>query len=98
MTIDGGVRLLAGRPETEGRDFLPGLASVARLGSMRHVRVAPSGAIYWSLRDDNSINVLTPAGEVQRVIELADQPVDFVVEPGGTLLVAVASAILRVQQ
>lgn len=94
---DGGARLLAGRPEDEGRDFLPGLAGVARLGWIRHVRAAPNGAVYWSQNGENAINVLTPAGEVRRVIELADRPVDFVVEPNGTLLVAVASAILRVQ-
>lgn len=99
VQVDGAGQVLplAGRPESEGRDFLGGPVATARLGAIKHVRVAPDGTVYWSQYDENAIDALSSSGQVRRVIELADQPLDFVVASDGTLLVAVDAALLRVR-
>lgn len=55
----------------------------------------------WSLNGGGSVDLVAPALEirdfVRRVIELADEPLDFVVATDGTLLVAVDAALLRVR-
>jgi hypothetical protein len=90
------VRKLAGQPASQGTTFVAGAVTTARLGAIKNVRLGPGGLIYWSQGDENALNVLTLTGQVRRVIELADTPLDFVVEPAGTLLVLVDAAVLRV--
>lgn len=95
VDVAGAATLLAGRPATDGFEFTPGPALDARLGVLQHVRLGADGTVYWSQADEHAINALSPQGAVRRVVELADRPLDFVVEPSGALLIAVDAAILR---
>lgn len=81
-------------PVAEGAQDGP--AALATFGNIRGLALDPTGNLY--LADLNRVRRYSPTlGTVTTVFELSDAPTAIAYEPGGTLLVTVPSAILRLK-
>jgi len=93
---DGGVFVAAGAPDRRGYADGPG-ATTARFNTIRGAAVGPSGDLFVVESGNRTVRRVTPAGEVSTVAHLADSPTDVALEDGGTLVISVNHAVLRLR-
>jgi hypothetical protein len=93
ISADGTITDVAGGPNS---DDLDGPGSAARFGRTTGLARAAGGDLYVADSLNFSVRRVTPANDVTTVVRLADQPTRLFVEDGGSVLVTVPGAVLRV--
>lgn len=89
----GATTLVAGSPVAGDLD---GVGAAARFGLLGSITRGASGDLFVADQTNRSVRRVTPTGAVTTIVRLADVPQRLTAGDGGTLLVTVSDAVLRV--